>query len=83
VGTDVRIWWESGNRTGFPRSQHRVRLAARGLGASVVRSKPCFSHDHVFANYLSGFGSYGSRHLDATKTRRSSGARWESLATPA
>ena len=22
VGTDVRIWWESGNGTGFPRSQH-------------------------------------------------------------
>jgi len=24
VGTDVRIWWESGNQTGFPGSQHRV-----------------------------------------------------------
>ena len=24
VGTDVRIWWESGNRTGFPGSQRRV-----------------------------------------------------------
>jgi hypothetical protein len=50
VGTEVRIWWENGNRTGFPRSHHQTsagRTELEGFGRlfePVFQSRPRFRY---------------------------------------
>src|SRR6266849_617875 len=50
VGTDVRIWWESGNRTGFRGSQRRVPVDGHRLEASAACSNPCLPVRHAPLN---------------------------------
>ncbi len=43
VGTDVRIWWETGNRTGFPQRQDRVPAGCTRLDGLRRVFEPVFA----------------------------------------